>query len=119
MVHLEQVQCVMGQRSADRPVGMDARVVAHPAQQPVGDPRCAAGAAGDLRYPALVHWDGQQDCRSADDLGQTIVMVTHDAHAAAIADRIVFLQDGLIVKDCDRMSRDEIFDTIKELEAPR
>ena len=32
-------------------------------------------------------------------LGQTTVMVTHDAHAAAIADRVLFLDDGLIVKD--------------------
>ena len=55
--------------------------------------------------------------RSADEFGQTIVMVTHDAHAATIADRIVFLQDGLIVLDCGRMDRDEIYDTIKSLES--
>jgi putative ABC transport system ATP-binding protein len=55
--------------------------------------------------------------RSADEFGQTIVMVTHDARAAAIADRIVFLQDGRIVLDCAHMSRDEIYDTIKDLEA--
>jgi putative ABC transport system ATP-binding protein len=55
--------------------------------------------------------------RSADEFGQTIVMVTHDARAATSADRIVFLQDGLIVLDCGRMGRDEIYDTIKSLEA--
>ena len=55
--------------------------------------------------------------RSADEFGQTIVMVTHDAHAATIADRIVFLQDGRIVLDCGRMDRDEIYDTIKSLES--
>jgi putative ABC transport system ATP-binding protein len=55
--------------------------------------------------------------RSAEELGQTIVMVTHDARAAAIADRVVFLQDGCIVLDCGHMSRDQIFDTIKDLEA--
>ena len=33
--------------------------------------------------------------------GQTTVMVTHDAHAAAIADRVLFLADGLIVKDLE------------------
>ena len=33
------------------------------------------------------------------DLGQTTVMVTHDAHAAAIADRVLFLADGEIVRD--------------------
>ena len=35
---------------------------------------------------------------SVSSYGQTTVMVTHDAHAAAIADRILFLADGLIVK---------------------
>ena len=38
--------------------------------------------------------------RSCNQLGQTIVMVTHDAFAASFADRIVFLMDGLLV---DRM----------------
>ena len=37
--------------------------------------------------------------RSCDDLGQTIVVVTHDAHAASFADRVVFLRDGQVVKD--------------------
>ena len=55
--------------------------------------------------------------RSADEFGQTIVMVTHDARAATVADRIVFLQDGRIELDCGHMSRDEIYDTIKSLEA--
>ena len=55
--------------------------------------------------------------RSADEFGQTIVMVTHDARAATVADRIVFLQDGRIELDCGRMNRDEIYDTIKSLEA--
>jgi putative ABC transport system ATP-binding protein len=54
--------------------------------------------------------------RSVDEFGQTIVMVTHDGGAAAIADRVLFLKDGEIVLDRDRMSRAEIFDTIKDLE---
>ena len=37
--------------------------------------------------------------QSVDELGQTVVMVTHDANAAAIADRIVVLADGKIVHD--------------------
>src|SRR5207249_7522981 len=37
--------------------------------------------------------------RSVDEWGQTIVMVTHDAGAAAMADRILFLADGRIVRD--------------------
>ena len=36
---------------------------------------------------------------SVSSLGQTTVMVTHDARAAAIADRILFLADGEIVTD--------------------
>jgi putative ABC transport system ATP-binding protein len=36
---------------------------------------------------------------SVESLGQTTVMVTHDPHAAAIADRILFLADGRIVRD--------------------
>ena len=36
---------------------------------------------------------------SVDELGQTIVMVTHEARAAAIADRILFLADGQIVRE--------------------
>jgi putative ABC transport system ATP-binding protein len=36
---------------------------------------------------------------SVDELGQTVIMVTHDQEAAEIADRIVTLTDGLIVED--------------------
>ena len=36
---------------------------------------------------------------SVDTYGQTTVMVTHEARAAAIADRILFLDDGLIVRE--------------------
>ena len=42
---------------------------------------------------------------SAKEYGQTTVMVTHDAHAAAIADRILFLADGLIVDELPRSGR--------------
>ena len=42
---------------------------------------------------------------SVDSLGQTTVMVTHDAHAAAIADRVLFLADGHIVNDLGRSTR--------------
>ena len=36
---------------------------------------------------------------SVEELGQTIVMVTHEARAAAIADRVLFLDDGNIVRE--------------------
>ena len=54
---------------------------------------------------------------SVTSLGQTTVMVTHDAHAAAIADRVLFLADGLIVKDLDRSSAREIIEAMEEVSA--
>jgi putative ABC transport system ATP-binding protein len=53
--------------------------------------------------------------RSVDELGQTTVMVTHDAHAAAIADRVLFLADGDIVRDIGRSSAHEILETLEEV----
>ena len=45
---------------------------------------------------------------SAEELGQTMVMVTHDAQAAEIADRILFLADGRIVEELPRSRAPEI-----------
>jgi putative ABC transport system ATP-binding protein len=50
---------------------------------------------------------------SVDTLGQTTVMVTHDAHAAAIADRVLFLADGMIVEDLGRSTAHEILETLE------
>jgi putative ABC transport system ATP-binding protein len=52
---------------------------------------------------------------SVDSLEQTTVMVTHDARAAAIADRILFLNDGLIVKDMIGASTSDVIDAMEEL----
>jgi putative ABC transport system ATP-binding protein len=52
---------------------------------------------------------------SVDTLGQTTVMVTHDAHAAAIADRILFLADGLVVKDLGPSSPHDVLEAMEEL----
>jgi putative ABC transport system ATP-binding protein len=52
---------------------------------------------------------------SVDTLGQTTMMVTHEARAAAIADRVLFLDDGLIVKDLARADASEVISTIEEL----
>ncbi len=54
--------------------------------------------------------------RSVDSVGQTVVMVTHDPRAAAIADRILFLSDGQIVKDIGKSSEAEIVDAMKGLD---
>ncbi len=52
---------------------------------------------------------------SVDALGQTTVMVTHDAHAAAIADRVLFLADGDIVRDLGRSTAHEILETLEQV----
>ncbi|MEN3311387.1 MAG: putative transport system ATP-binding protein [Actinomycetota bacterium] len=52
---------------------------------------------------------------SVDSYQQTTVMVTHDARAAAIADRILFLADGLIVKDLGRSEAHEVIAVMEEL----
>jgi putative ABC transport system ATP-binding protein len=53
--------------------------------------------------------------RAVDDFGQTIVMVTHDANAAATADRILFLNDGRIVHDMNEPTVDGVLDTMKSI----
>jgi putative ABC transport system ATP-binding protein len=50
---------------------------------------------------------------SVDSLGQTTVMVTHDAHAAAIADRVLFLSDGDVVRDLGPSSAHTILETLE------
>jgi putative ABC transport system ATP-binding protein len=51
------------------------------------------------------------------DLGQTTVMVTHDAHAAAIADRVLFLADGEIVRDLGPSDAHTILETLEAVTA--
>ena len=52
--------------------------------------------------------------RSAVDVdGQTTVMVTHDARAAATADRVLFLADGRVVADLDNPTEDQILDALR------
>jgi putative ABC transport system ATP-binding protein len=55
--------------------------------------------------------------RSVDETGQTVVMVTHDPYAAAIADRILFLEDGRLVREMLGVGADEIIAAMKELSA--
>jgi putative ABC transport system ATP-binding protein len=54
---------------------------------------------------------------SVDTLQQTTVMVTHDARAAAIADRILFLDDGNIVRDVGRCEPHDVLAIMEQLAA--
>ena len=54
---------------------------------------------------------------AVDHFGQTTVMVTHEARAAAMADRVLFLADGLIVKELPRSGAHEIVVAMEQLQA--
>ena len=73
------------------------------ADEPTGNLDSAAGAAVLELLREAVALDGQ-----------TIVMVTHDPRAAAIADRVLFLADGRIVGDLAEPSEDDVVDAMRE-----
>jgi putative ABC transport system ATP-binding protein len=75
------------------------------ADEPTGnlDSRSGAEVLGFLR-------------RSVDEFGQTIVMVTHDAHAASYADRVIFLADGELVDELVDPDATAILDRMKSFE---
>jgi putative ABC transport system ATP-binding protein len=111
-------------------VGLGDRLTHKPAELSGGQQQRVAVARALASRPAVLFADeptgnldshtGDEVLRllrhSVDELGQTIAMVTHDAHAASYADRIVFLKDGRIAHDCGHLGRDEIYDVIKALE---
>jgi putative ABC transport system ATP-binding protein len=51
--------------------------------------------------------------RAVDDFDQTIAIVTHDPIAASYADRIVFLDDGRVVRESPKLTSAQIFDALK------
>jgi putative ABC transport system ATP-binding protein len=55
--------------------------------------------------------------RSVDELGQTIVMVTHDPVAASYADRVLYLADGRIVDEMHKPTADAVLDRMKSFDA--
>lgn len=55
--------------------------------------------------------------RSVEEYGQTIVMVTHDARAAAVAQRVLFLADGEIVRELSAGTQHEILSVMEEVAA--
>jgi putative ABC transport system ATP-binding protein len=53
--------------------------------------------------------------RAADEFGQTVIMVTHDAGAAAVADRVLVLRDGEVVHDGAAESAEDLLDLMKQV----
>ncbi|MDR1824374.1 MAG: ABC transporter ATP-binding protein [Bifidobacteriaceae bacterium] len=54
--------------------------------------------------------------RSVDRLGQSVIMVTHDANAASYADRVLFLSDGRFVEELVGPNVDAVLETLRKLE---
>ncbi len=102
-----------------------------PSELSGGQQQRVAAARAMLSRPELVFADeptGNLDSKSAtellemtraavDGLGQTVVMVTHDARAASYADRVVFLADGRIVHELRTPTMNDILDQLKGLGA--
>jgi len=112
-----------------RTVGLSDRLKNLPSQLSGGQQQRVAVARALLARPEIVFADeptGNLDSRSGtevlsfmrsavDDHGQTIIMVTHDASAAAYADRVVFLADGRIVDELMDPTAAAVFDRMKTL----
>jgi putative ABC transport system ATP-binding protein len=108
-------------------VGLSGRLDHRPAELSGGQQQRVAAARALASRPQIVFADeptGALDSRSSaellaflrtavDELGQTVVMVTHDAHAASVADRIVVLSDGRIVHDGGGESTEGVLDLMK------
>jgi putative ABC transport system ATP-binding protein len=54
--------------------------------------------------------------RAVDESGQTIVMVTHDPHAASYSDNVLFLADGQIIDEMPEPTTDRVLDRMKQFE---
>jgi len=112
-------------------VGLSDRREHRPAELSGGQQQRVAIARALVTRPTVVFADeptGNLDSKtsgeildlmreSVESLGQTTVMVTHDPRAAAIADRILFLADGLIVKDLGKADASDVIVAMQELDA--
>ncbi len=110
-------------------VGLGDRLGNLPSQLSGGQQQRVAVARALASRPEIVFADeptGNLDSRSGSeilqfmrhavsDLGQTIVMVTHDPNAAAWADRVVFLADGRIVSEMTEPTGARVLDYMKQL----
>jgi putative ABC transport system ATP-binding protein len=112
-------------------VGLADRLTHRPSELSGGQQQRVACARALLPKPDVIFADeptGNLDSRSSgeilrflrrsvDEFHQTIVMVTHDATAAAYADRVVFLLDGKLVHEVLDPNADEVLDTMKRLDS--
>jgi putative ABC transport system ATP-binding protein len=110
-------------------VGLTDRRKHKPTELSGGQQQRVAVARALITEPAVVFADeptGNLDSKSSDDIlsllrrasserNQTTVMVTHDAHAASYADRVVFLADGEIVKYLDSPTEASVLEAIKDV----
>ena len=110
-------------------VGLDERRSHRPAELSGGQQQRVAVARALVAEPTVLFADeptGNLDSKSSAEVlallgdavsayGQTTVMVTHDAHAAAAADRVLYLADGQVVSDVEGAREDEILETMKEI----
>jgi putative ABC transport system ATP-binding protein len=110
-------------------VRLQDRLTHRPAELSGGQQQRVAVGRALLSKPSIIFADeptGNLDSRSGaeiltfmrkavDELGQTIVMVTHDPIAASYADRVVFLADGAIVDELREATADTIIDKMKSL----
>jgi len=111
-------------------VGLSDRLDHRPAELSGGQQQRVAIARALVSKPTVVFADeptGNLDSKTSEEIltllrdsvtsyGQTTVMVTHDPRAAAIADRILFLADGLIVRDQGPSSAADVHATMNELD---
>jgi putative ABC transport system ATP-binding protein len=109
-------------------VGLAQRLEHRPSELSGGQQQRVAVARALASRPTMIFADeptGNLDSRTGgeilsfmraavDDLGQTIVMVTHDATAASFADAVLFLEDGRIVDSMATPSADRILDRMKK-----
>jgi putative ABC transport system ATP-binding protein len=112
-------------------VGLTDRRTHRPSELSGGQQQRVAVARAVVAKPVVMFADeptGNLDSRTGaeilgllrdtvDSLGQTTVMVTHDPQAAAIADRILFLDDGHIVRDQMACTAHDVLATMEELTA--
>ena len=112
-------------------VGIGDRLEHRPSELSGGQQQRVAIARALVSKPAVVFADeptGNLDSKSGDDVlelmraavdrfEQTVVMVTHDASAAAIADRVVMLVDGKVVRDEEAGSAEQMHDLMKQVAA--